>query len=230
MKAEGGRRKSFFRPPSSSFRLLQIMLRWCLIAIALVIAACASVAHAWGGPIVGFRTLAALLAIFECGGAITWFFLRHVADTGPRPAAVPRRYGVGSLLIVTAVMAMFLSTIQWLGGGPIDMGLGSAYFAAVGIGQAVLFGGKAPRRASMMVGILFPLVVAFTASLCGNIPQMLLLYLGLWRAGIAHRYAVFAFYSVVFGAPAGYLIGSMVAAVFMAIERVWGREEEKDEG
>ena len=94
-------------------------------------------------------------------------------DQLPPPVGVPRRFGVGSLLAVTAAFAVLLGIVRWLAG--IWLGeTGSAetaaimawlivFFAVVGVSQAVLFGGKKPRLASLLAGAvmggLSPLVV-----------------------------------------------------------------------
>ncbi len=197
-----------------------VEVRGCFILGALIIGA---LAFSVTGPIGAFLALLTLLAVFLARGLFAALFSTAATNSGTRPVAVPRRFGVGSLLIVTAAFAMFLGAMQALHVDPIAMGLVAAYVAVVGIGQAVLFGGKAPRRASVLVGILFLLVVGLA-----NMVHAVVTNRPFLGDDIFIEFAGTVFLSIVYGAPFGYIAGTLAAGVFLIIERVWGRLKDDD--
>ena len=91
------------------------------------------------------------------GADLPWPRITRVVDgaTVVREVGVPRQFGVGTLLLITAMYAVLFGSMRvcrctaaysfWTG----------LFFAAVGLGQMLLFKGKQPRRASLIVGVCF---------------------------------------------------------------------------
>jgi hypothetical protein len=143
------------------------------------------------------------------------------------PTAVPRRFGVGSLLVVTAVLALFLGVVRWIvvqaDLPPIIIGAAAAYIVVVGVGQAVLFGGKSPRKASVIVGMPCLFVILMAWAIHEGLTKERDVGYIIWESiGIAAA-------SIIFGAPCGYCAGGWAAGVFLIIERVWGRLHDADD-
>lgn len=185
-------------------------VRGCFVICALIVG---TLAFSVTGPIgVLVVVILALIPILA----------RAPLFSGARPVGVPRRFGVGSLLVVTAAFAILLGAMKSLQVDPIVMGLVAAFIAVVGAGQAVLFGGKVRRTASMIAGMLFPLVVGFPV----------FVYAVVARGRLSGYEFGIAFVSIlpwcVLGVPAGYVAGVLAAGVFLAIERVWGRSKDED--
>jgi uncharacterized membrane protein len=116
----------------------------------------------------------------------------------------PRRFGLGTLLVLTlafSVLTAFCRWLQW----PAEIVLGILLFFAL-VSAAQFAFDQAPREASMLVGsvVFAGLVVA-------------------WRAFLDQRFAWFtwldiAFFTAIcafFGALIGYCTGTLVGSVFM---------------
>ncbi len=188
-------------------------VRGCFLLCALISGV---LAFSVIGPIGVVLPLLGLLPIYLVRARL---FSVPANDTGTRPVGVPRRFGVGSLLVVTAAFAILLGAMKSLQVDPIGMGLVAAFVAVVGAGQAVLFGGKAPRKASMLAGMLFLLVMGLASMVWNHFPNAQ----WFWIFLISN-----VFVSVVAGVPLGYVAGVLAAGVFLAIERVWGRPKDED--
>src|SRR6266478_1498195 len=82
------------------------------------------------------------------------------------PYCVPRRFGIGTILVVTTAFAGLLAFLRWFGAPPQAVGFLLGYISLVGLGQAVLFRGCRPRLASIATGsvcmlLLVVVVMAF---------------------------------------------------------------------
>lgn len=127
-----------------------------------------------------------------------------------REAGVPRRFGMGTLLLITAMYAVLFAVLRALGLPPSAFLFVALFFTAVGLGQMLLFKGEHPRRASIVVGMAFHLAN------------------GLLRFGYeAVRFGTHAlpdpcsaFVTVIVGGGiAGYLCGLLIAAIFLLIDK-----------
>jgi len=132
----------------------------------------------------------------------------------PHEAGVPRRFGMGVLLVITAMYAVLFGVMRGIGANPITFVLVTLFFTAVGTGQMLLFRGRQPRWASMVAG----------AAACP------LLYLG----GIIYYRLAFGLRTspdicggftcgVIAGAIYGYLAGVLIAGVFLIADWLAGR-------
>ncbi|HEX5444946.1 MAG TPA: hypothetical protein VFW87_14005 [Pirellulales bacterium] len=123
------------------------------------------------------------------------------------PYGVPRRFGVGTMLIVTTAYGMLLAVLRLAGWPPGATAWILAFISLVGLGQMLLFGAKRPREASVVTGAIgLPLAMfAFAMSFGFDDPHT-------WLAGLVC--------AVPFGAAAGYLAGGVVAGVFLVMDAV----------
>ena len=123
-------------------------------------------------------------------------------------ASVPRRFGVGVLLILMTAFAVLFSAMQTVGVRAGGFILVAGLFLGVTLGQILLFQGKKPREASLGAGgVTFPLEV---------------LVLCLCKGLLDRRCAEFGMSMVccaaVAGAPLGYLAGCLMAGMFLVQE------------
>lgn len=76
----------------------------------------------------------------------------EVAQRG-RIYSAPRRFDLFTVMIVTAAYALLLGGMSALRFPPVVSGYVAGFITLVGIGQAVLFGGRWPRFASVVSGM-----------------------------------------------------------------------------
>ena len=122
---------------------------------------------------------------------------------------VPRRFGIGILMILTAAFAVLCGVLQSLDAQPPEFTIIGILFFGVAAGQVLLFQGTNPRLASVIVGgILFPLeTVVYYAIMGARNPVDAYVVVGL----------------SVFGGPLfGYLAGGLTAGLFLVLNRLSG--------
>jgi hypothetical protein len=130
-----------------------------------------------------------------------------------RPAAgVPRRFGLGILLLITTMFAVLYASLQLLGAHPVVFVMVVVLFAGVGLGQMLLFGGKYPRAASIWVGLmLFPIEVAMATLYAASQSP--------YGGPDPNEICALVVLAVPFGAGFGYLAGGLTAGVFLLLDR-----------
>ena len=76
--------------------------------------------------------------------------------------SVTRKLDLASLLVLTAAYGFLFAFMHLLQFRPLAFAQVAGFFTCVGVSQAILFGGKAPRLASSLTGaIYFVLLVPF---------------------------------------------------------------------
>jgi hypothetical protein len=136
---------------------------------------------------------------------------------GDPQVGVPRRFGVGSLLVVTAFFALLLGTMSTCGWPPPLLGSAAVFFVVIGVSQATLFKGKDPRRASILAGLAFGVVVLWGYTLCvlcyeasGPLPF----------GAVLASLCVATLVGALLGGIAGYVAGGLLAGVFLVMKRI----------
>ncbi|HET6880094.1 MAG TPA: hypothetical protein VFI31_08060 [Pirellulales bacterium] len=83
---------------------------------------------------------------------------------GDEPFGVPSRFGIGTLLVVTAAYALLLTLLRsLLDWDPRAIVWFVVFVSLVGAGQMLLFGSRRPRQASLITGaIALPAIVIMT--------------------------------------------------------------------
>jgi len=129
-----------------------------------------------------------------------------------RAARVPRRFGVGVLLLFVLLYALLFSFLSVLGVDPLVFVLVATYVTAVGLGQILLFGGEKPREASIWVGVpvlmLMPTVGCF-AVMASSFSIVAL-------AGMACTLVM----GLTLAIPLSYVTGAAMAGIFLVMDRV----------
>ena len=118
------------------------------------------------------------------------------------------RFGIGSLLIITALYAVLFGILRAFEASPLDFVLISMFLAVVGLGQAFLFEGQRPRGASMIVG-------------AGFFVGLFMIHWVLFGIESARhsRYCPFDPVAGAFGgAIFGYIAGQLITGIFLVID------------
>jgi RimJ/RimL family protein N-acetyltransferase len=140
-------------------------------------------------------------------------YLEPLELAQPDVASVPRRFGVGVLMILITAFAVLFAAMRCFDVPPERFFVVSVLFFGVTLAQILLFEGKKPRQASLWAGgVLFPLEIL---AIC-------LYYAPSNSAGPGFIVAMVICASV-FGMPFGYLAGCVMASVFLLLEKFRGR-------
>ncbi len=128
------------------------------------------------------------------------------------PYGVPRRFSLGTVMIVTACFGLMLvGLIRW-GLSRAVIAIVVVEVATVAVGQVALFGGKQPRKASIVAGIGFMFVVMIGVA---------------WYDAATHAkdtpgvstLIVMALPFAASGAFFGYISGGAVAGIFLIMDK-----------
>ena len=137
-----------------------------------------------------------------------------VDESAPRApgrpqVGVPRRFSIGTLMILVTAFAVLFSLMKTLDVHPAIFVWVSVFVAGVAACQVLLFQGKNPRKASFVGGYIVGGVIGVgTAVVAGFVEQ---------SAGTFVEALVFWFLFVaLLGGPFGYLAGCVVAGIFLA--------------
>ncbi len=137
------------------------------------------------------------------------------------PARVPRRFGVGTLLLFTTMVALLFGLTQAAGVPPVVPISLAVFFTLVGLGQMLLFGGKKPRLASFLVG-----GVACCAPVLAGAVADVVASGGFQLIELMVPALLFAF---LFGGVMGYVAGCLLAGVFLLLKPFEKRREHANE-
>jgi hypothetical protein len=113
---------------------------------------------------------------------------------------------LATIFVVTSAFALLLGGMSLIGILPGISLVVAGFIMVVGAGQALLFGGRKPRLASVIVGIGFcTLAIIGISFLTGRALQADLLVLTLPV-------------SFIYGVPSGYIAGVLVGGVFLVAD------------
>jgi hypothetical protein len=116
--------------------------------------------------------------------------------------AVPRRFGMGTLLIATTLFAMLFAFLQWARARPEELFFYTAFVATVSVAQMIFE--RSPRWASILAGGFYlPLSMLIIPMVRGR---------GVWRGTGSIGLIEWA----IMGLCIGYLGGALVAGIFLA--------------
>lgn len=131
-------------------------------------------------------------------------------------AGVPRRFGVGVLLILVTFFSVLFAFLRGFDYGPKVCAVVGVLFVGVAAGQSLLFGGRRPREASLLVGaLLFPLEMLALAVYEHVVDEFS-------RGSIAEDIIAGFFCSIPAGALFGYFAGTLTAGIFFVMGR-WSK-------
>jgi len=123
---------------------------------------------------------------------------------------VPRRFGVGTLLLITTMYAVLFAILRGLRATSSAFVVLGMFFFAIGLGQMLLFKGQHPRRASVIVGASLALI-AFAITQATFPPVDVMALAVLFPAGI---------FVLFFGGVGGYVAGVFIAGVFLLADKI----------
>jgi hypothetical protein len=130
-------------------------------------------------------------------------------STVPKVYAVPRRFDLATIFVVTLAYSLLFGLMKGISVPTVASVVIAAFISIVGVGQAFLFGGKQPRTASLIAGVLVYLSFMIAAWLM-NGPRMYPVSFML----------IVVSYSIIGGAILGYLAGAIVGGVFLVADAV----------
>jgi small basic protein len=116
----------------------------------------------------------------------------------PHEFSVPRRYDLATLMAVTMAYACLFGALRALGAPPEVVIWVAGFLTTVGAAQAILFGGRSPRAASVLAGIGFMVATYVVLMAIYGLPDF-----------------CFLLAALPFGAMLGYPGGVIVAGVFL---------------
>jgi len=133
-----------------------------------------------------------------------------------RPVGVPRRFAVGTILIVVTMFGLLFGLLKLFGAPPLLFASVAVFFSAVGVAQMFLFGGRRPREASFVAGaLLLPLIPVSV-------------FVAVWQSGelgadplpeVLFLLSMVAYFCVM-GVLLGYAAGCLTAGVFLVLDRI----------
>jgi hypothetical protein len=146
--------------------------------------------------------------------------------SAPNLFSAPRRFDLFTVLVASAAYAVLFAGMKLLNFPAGAIGAAGALFAIVAVGQAMADGRTSPRRASLYAATLYwicALVLMHIFTLQRGLelhPSAIRLILGS------------LFVAIVYGLISGYLVGTLVAGVFLisyflrtALMQRWKRPE-----
>ena len=113
--------------------------------------------------------------------------------------SVPRRFGMGTLLIASTLMGIVAGVGNWLQAQPLEIAIWALFFVLVALAQMV--GERLPRAASALVGMLAATLLLINPFQLETLPA------------IQHPFQAASF--IIFGGLLGYVVGTLLAAVYL---------------
>jgi putative addiction module component (TIGR02574 family) len=146
------------------------------------------------------------------GEAVPWLVVEQmladcVRSTRPVIYSAPRRFDLATIFVVTSAFAVLYGAMASFNMPPALSIMVGIFVAAVGVGQAALFGGLKPRTASIVVGaVMYPILwVASVMIFSPGVP--------------APVYVMTILGGAISGGIFGYIAGVMVGGVFLIADK-----------
>jgi len=135
-----------------------------------------------------------------------------------RAIGVPRRFAIGTAMLITAMYSVLFAVMKSLGAHAIVMVIVALFFTVVGAAQMLLFGGRKPREASLIAGAVFwgaaPTVGFLIARFSIGSPP------GAQPFAIVGGLLCGTLGSALLGVVLGYVAGCLTAGVFLILNRI----------
>jgi hypothetical protein len=132
----------------------------------------------------------------------------YLEETPGPQAGMPRRFSIGTMMIITAFFALVCGVLKALHAPPLVFVLISGFMLTVAACQALLFGGRNPRKASFIAGMAMYALAAVATALIDAFQRSNLFF-------PIEELLCGAFGAVVVGGPLGYAAGCLIAAIFL---------------
>lgn len=203
-----------FDPREPPWRnLTQLRVALPTIAAVALVAQAATVT----GPFESFVVLLRLVFVmaiflwFACEVAFAWraSFGRERQAPHNTVYSVPRRFSLGTLIVITMAFSLLSTVFRWALGESLAILLILGFVAVVGLAQFTF--DAAPRQGSMIAGVFFFALPVGLYSM-GPLPMSQSYWLSNW--------AYFAAWWAIGGAVVGYVTGIVVGSLFMILAAV----------
>jgi len=144
---------------------------------------------------------------------------RWIAEIDRPAVGVPRRFGVFLLMLMVTLYAILFSFLRTLHASNTIFALLAVLFTGIGIGQAVLFGGRYPRAASIWIGaVMAPIEIIIYCCLENDFGR-------LSGSEFVAAAIVLVIAGIPLGAIFGYLFGTLTAGGFFLVD--WYEKRQK---
>ena len=156
-----------------------------------------------------------LSILFVLGGGVVILAIESERLRGKTAFGVPRRFGMTALFAIVTFYGVVFAVMKSLDFHAIGFTIFSVFLTCVGLGQALLFGGKSPRAASVCVGaVLFPMEI-----------MALIVYDHLSSPGISFYEMLGEIIGLIVlcipaGVLLGHLAGGLVGGVFVLLDLI----------
>lgn len=117
--------------------------------------------------------------------------------------SAPRRFDIATTFVVSTAFAILFTILGYCEFSSEAKLAWCTYFFGVGFAQAALYGGRAPRTASVVAGSLLLPCVAFG------------FVVSLGSIALCMEFSAF-----IFGIPGGYLAGAIIGGVFLVADKL----------
>lgn len=137
----------------------------------------------------------------------------------PQQFGAPRRFGIGTILIVMGAASLLLAFLIAWGAHPVVVLHVVGFTTLIGFAQVFLFEGKDPRKASLVAGLVICPVYWIGLGLYITVIGV---------QGEEEIILIFFLASFVFGPLLGYLAGGVVGGIFLLMdvwEKKFGRQD-----
>lgn len=126
--------------------------------------------------------------------------------------SVPRRFDLATIFVVTLAYSLLFGAMSAVSFPPVASAMVAGFILIVGVAQALLFGGKKPRTASIIAGAAIYSIAM----------------LGVWIAQGPRLYSswqmlVPATFMVASGGMLGYIAGVVIGGVFLVADKLRNR-------
>ena len=125
---------------------------------------------------------------------------------------VPRRFGIRTLFLITAMYAILFGVLRAFEATPLIFAFIALFFTVVALGQMLLFKGKRPRRASVIVGACFLSCWALVSLLVDSDPAP--------PIALGSKLVLFLLFVSLLGALLGCISGSLISGVFLVLDKL----------
>jgi hypothetical protein len=137
-------------------------------------------------------------------------FLPIIDYDAPSPqVGMPRRFGIATLMITTVFFAFLFGILKMCGVPPIGFIAVIVFVLGVASCQALLYGGKNPRKASFVAGVVMYCLVALVMAAIEGFFQ------GATLADVIGGTICYVTGAAFVGGPLGYAAGCLIAAIFL---------------
>ncbi|MBN1911930.1 MAG: hypothetical protein JW818_19570 [Pirellulales bacterium] len=132
---------------------------------------------------------------------------------GEEVSGMPRRFGLSVLFLLTTLYAFLFAGMKMAGFPPKVLWTITIFITGVGLAQAVLFGGRQPRRASAWAGAVLLPVIGIVAAIWSSASSQTSS-----RSDLAGMIPALIFLGPFLGAGCGYMAGTLAAGAFCFID------------